>query len=173
MDTLTLCQRACGDPEIRRMFGGVFPSDMLPRRRARFQLYVVNLDPHTQPGSHWVAIHFSNRAAFFFDSFGRNELLNGPILAFLKKNADVIKYNRACFQSKESNTCGHYCLYFLHQRARRLKLTDLSENKNNEHFIRRFVHERLKPSPCCHKKHAKRQKCVAWINMRSSNDLPQ
>ena len=174
MNTLTLCRRACGDPEIRRKFGGVFPSDVLPRRKCHFSLYVVNLDPQTKPGSHWIGIHFSNRIAYYFDSYG-NVPTNANILSFLKRNSDRIMYNPACFQSKVTDTCGHYCLYFLHRRARHLKLTDLieSEKKKNERFITRFVTNRLKPSKCCHKRHAKRQSCKAWINMRSSNKPAQ
>ena len=174
MNTLALCQRACGDPKIRALFGGVFPSDMLPRRKCRFSLYVVNLDPHTKPGSHWIGIHFANNIAYYFDSYG-NIPMNNDILSFLERNADSIMYNRVCFQSKLTKTCGHFCLYFLHRRARHLKLKDLDVNnkKRNEHFITRFVHNRLKPRVCCHKRHVKRQSCGAWINMRSSFKLDQ
>ena len=174
MNTLTLCRRACNDPKIQRLFGGVFPSDMLPRRKLGFSQYVINLDPHTKPGSHWVAVHFSHNVAYYFDSYG-NAPTNGNILSFLEKNADSIMYNRACFQSKMTDTCGHYCLYFLHRRARGLKLNDLNEKKKkkNEHFITQFVYRRMKPRMCYHKKHAKRQSCRAWINMLSSNSAVQ
>ena len=175
MNTLALCQRACSDPEIHRFFGGVFPSDILPRRKLRFSQYVTNLDPHTKPGAHWIAVHFSHNVAYYFDSY-ENAPTNSNILSFLERNADSIMYNRACFQSKMTNTCGHYYLYFLHRRARGLKLDDLSEKKKkkkNEHFITQFVYSRLKPRACCHKKHAKRQSCRAWINMHSSCDAGQ
>lgn len=174
MDTLTLCRRACSDPKIRRLFGGVFPSDMLPRRKCRFSLYVANLDSSRKKGSHWIAIHILNKIAYYFDSYG-NPPSNRNILAFLERNADSIMFNPVCFQSRLSNTCAHFCLYFLHCRARRLKLAGLAENKKkrNEHFIMQFVLEQLKPIACCHKRHAKRQKCRAWINMRSSSGLSQ
>ena len=143
MNTLALCRRACSDPKIRRLFGGVFPSDMLPRRKCRFSLYVVNLDPRTKPGSHWIAIHFADGIAHYFDSYG-NAPTNDDILSFLERNASSIRYNRACYQDKASDTCGHYCLYFLHQRARILKLDDLSERTKKKK--RAFHHPICSPT---------------------------
>ena len=172
MNTLALCQRACSDPEIHRFFGGVFPSDILPRRKLRFSQYVTNLDPHTKPGAHWIAVHFSHNVAYYFDSY-ENAPTNSNILSFLERNADSTMYNRACFESKVTNTCGHYCRYFLRRYARGLNLDNLSKKKKNERFIAQFVYRQLKPRACCHKKHAKCQSCRAWINMLSSSSAGQ
>lgn len=169
MDTLTLCQYACSDNILKSTFGGVYPSDILPKKRKQFSTFIMNLDPHTLPGSHWIAIHFLNKkTAFYFDSYGHAPS-NKNILHFLKKNAKNILYNKVCFQHRLSKTCGKYCLYFLYQKVRNLKLNDLhtSDKNQNEQFIKKFIHRHFKRRHCCHFYDTK-QKCVAWMNRRST-----
>lgn len=49
-------------------FAGVFPSDMLPH--ASSGTFIVNTDAHTEPGTHWLAIHLDKRSltGYYFDS---------------------------------------------------------------------------------------------------------
>ena len=49
-------------------FQGVFPIDLLPSRQKGS--YVINLDEHDQPGSHWVAVYDDGDKVEYFDSFG-------------------------------------------------------------------------------------------------------
>ena len=53
-------------------FLGVYPSDILPPSITRSATLIVNTDPHTAKGSHWLAIHLNPRPYFgyFFDSYG-------------------------------------------------------------------------------------------------------
>lgn len=159
MNTNTLCRLACSDGKIRAFFGGVYPSNMLPRK-ADLPLYIANLDPHTLPGSHWVAIHFCKKTAYYFDSYGTKPT-DKNILNFMKRNADTIMYNKVRFQSKWSTTCGHYCLFFLYHRVRHLKMKHL-----NDELVKQFVLRHFKLRRCCHLSHVKRQTCKAWIKMQ-------
>jgi hypothetical protein len=43
-------------------FLGVFPSDLLPRSISRSGTLTVNTDPHTEKGSHWLAIKFQTKS---------------------------------------------------------------------------------------------------------------
>ena len=56
-------------------FLGVYASDLLPSSIVQTGTLIVNMDPHTEPGIHWQAIHFQNphRSSndYFFDSYGR------------------------------------------------------------------------------------------------------
>ena len=54
------------------MFLGVFPSDLLPQQPiAPSGTIIVNTEPHTEGGSHWLAIHLQSRPhSSFFDSYG-------------------------------------------------------------------------------------------------------
>jgi hypothetical protein len=58
------------DSTCRRVFQGVFSSDMLPPNH---RLLVCNTDPSTRPGQHWIAIYVDeNRCGEYFDSFGQS-----------------------------------------------------------------------------------------------------
>ena len=50
-------------------FGGVYPSDLLPKVVQDYpQSFVANVDPKTKPGSHWVAFYFTTEEkGEFFD----------------------------------------------------------------------------------------------------------
>jgi len=56
-------QIACTLKDVRS-FLGVFPSDMLPRSVTQTGTVIINTDPHTEKGSHWLAyIVFQNHLA--------------------------------------------------------------------------------------------------------------
>lgn len=170
MNTVTLCQLACSDGLIRKSFGGVFASDNLPIYKNNFSSYIINLDAHTLPGSHWIAVFFANDAqVFYFDSFGHKPR-NKNILNFMKRNAKLIFYNKICVQDYYSVTCGYYCLYFLFCRIRNLKMNSLNavNRKKNEIFIKKFIRKNFNRLSCCHFTYKKKQICAAYINMQSS-----
>ena len=76
--------------------------------------YIVNLDPSTESGSHWVALEIG-RKKIYFDSYGL-----GPRDKKLKKILGK-KYekNLKRLQHPLSTTCGQWCLYFLLRRAQK------------------------------------------------------
>ena len=49
---------ALSDPELKRVFQGVYPSDRLPERPPKTTrgAYIVNTDPAGEPGQHWLAL---------------------------------------------------------------------------------------------------------------------
>nr|CAD7578487.1 unnamed protein product [Timema californicum] len=54
---------------------GVFPADQLPARIARPAALVINIDPNTKPGTHWVPIFIDkNGVGEYFDSHEWQEL---------------------------------------------------------------------------------------------------
>ena len=73
-----------------KSFIGVFPSDLLPNSISRSGSVIINTDPHTERGSHWLAIHFETRSsrAYYFDSYGIFPIIP-TILDFLKRNCTV------------------------------------------------------------------------------------
>lgn len=174
MNTITLCRFACSDVRIQNTFGGVYASDRLPKFKRKFSTFIANLDPHTLPGSHWVAIFFRNKKAYYFDSYGFPPS-NKKILHFLKTNSNCVFYNRITFQDVYTTTCGYFCLYFLFQCVREFDMDDLDLNnkKKNELFIRKFVQQKFKKHTCCHFAYNKKQKCLAWINMHTTHSFGQ
>jgi hypothetical protein len=98
-------------PSTRNKFGGVLARDQIPIRPSH-TAYIINLDPSSEPGSHWVAIFFDRRGfAEYFDSFS----LPPPkdIVKFLETNSFVYTCNGQQLQHVRTAVCGQYCVYFL------------------------------------------------------------
>ena len=52
-----------------KYFQGVYPLDLLTSTLIKLSIIVINLDKHYMPGSHWVAVSFSDSGnAEYFDS---------------------------------------------------------------------------------------------------------
>lgn len=172
MDTITLCRLACSDKLLKKEFCGVFASDTLPKKKGHFNAFIVNLDAKILPGSHWISIYFSENTAYYFDSYGMPPR-NRYILRFMKRNSKTIRYNKFCFQDDFSTTCGFFSLYFLHQCVRNLRKKSVKSlhpqnRKYNELFIKKFVKKIFFLSNCCHVYPAKKQSCVALVNMKTN-----
>ena len=110
MDTLQIINALKDVPS----FQGVYPSDLLPQN-IKYGTFIINLDKHTQPGSHWVGVYFykSFVNCFYFDSYGLFPPLFS-ITKFIKQHCIVWDYNRRQLQGPTTDTCGHYaCLFAL------------------------------------------------------------
>ena len=72
MNTLQLKRALERDTFTKKIFGGVFAADELPKTFDTFPCgLVANTDPSTEPGTHWVAFYFPSRdKGEFFDSYG-------------------------------------------------------------------------------------------------------
>jgi len=109
MDTV---QILCNLRDVKS-FLGVYPSDILPNSIVWSGTVIINAEPHTEKGSHWLAIHFEPKAssAYYFDSYGISPIV--PALhAFLKRNCTVWVYNTVQPQGLTSSVCGQYCCLF-------------------------------------------------------------
>ena len=93
-------------------FRGVYTSDLLPTS-IQSGTVIINADPHTREGSHWLAIHFNYpfSSELYFDSYGR-ATSDPNVLSFLKRNCAVWSYNTSSLQGPMSVVCGQYCCLF-------------------------------------------------------------
>ena len=83
--------------QVAPYFAGVFASDCLPSRpvKERPQGYIVNLNPHHRPGSHWIVIWTDKyEDCTVVDSFGMPLHLYDPPVLF-----DWLWMHYECFQS--------------------------------------------------------------------------
>lgn len=100
----------------RKLFGrrflGVFSSDKLPRRLKSRQMYIANLDPSSQPGSHWVGAYKSgnNGKIYMYDSFGRStsRIIPSANRRYGSGNVKDTQYDAE--QKKRETNCGQRCL---------------------------------------------------------------
>lgn len=106
-----------------KYFQGVYPIDLLPSTFIKPSIIIINLDKHYMPGSHWVAVCFSDSGyAEYFDTFGLPPI-NHEIIAYLQRHSVSWTFNGIRLQGLTSNVCGHYsCLYAKH-RALGLSMT--------------------------------------------------
>jgi hypothetical protein len=126
MDTYQLWHIASSDPFIKPKFGGVFPSDGLPNRRGSYRAFIVNTDPSSLSGTHWVALYFKRNVCYYFDSYGNPPSIQS-IIRFIKNNSLKLIYNKVKVQSVLTKTCGYHCLHFLYYMCRSLKVPKISD----------------------------------------------
>ncbi|GFR05801.1 uncharacterized protein TNCT_263871 [Trichonephila clavata] len=100
MDTQTLLRLAHSDYKIKRTFGGVFASDILPERRGHYQSFIVNTDSSMNTGQHWQAMYFDNdQTCIFFCSYGTYPI--GKIKKFIDQNSARLEWNSKVLQHPE------------------------------------------------------------------------
>ena len=95
-------------------FLGSFPSYILPPSITRTATLIVNTDPHTASGTHWLAIHLQPRSysGYFFDSYGLPPLIPS-IVTFVRRTCSVWEYITTQLQGWTSTFCGQYCCLFV------------------------------------------------------------
>ena len=99
-------------------FAGVFPSDLLPTHPlpglVKYTL-IVNTDAHTEPSSHWVAVHLDMRfsTGYYSDSYRLFPLVP-TIRRSLRQVCTLWSYNTRTLQGFTTDVCGQYaCLFAL------------------------------------------------------------
>lgn len=68
MDTYTLQNTL--NTHYPKLNGVVCAKDELSKIIGYRKAYIINTDPSTKPGQHWVSIYYLGNSAFYFDSFG-------------------------------------------------------------------------------------------------------
>ena len=111
---------ALEDPTLRRVFHGVYPADNLPRSPAMSvrQAYIVNTDPAGEPGQHWLGLWTEKNQCEIFDSYGLPlHVYTNPELHQWWGQWKYLTRSDQTLQALDSQTCGHYALFFLKARA--------------------------------------------------------
>ena len=104
-------------------FEGVYSRDNLPNK-IKDGAYVINLDKHSDIGTHWIALYVKNNDVTFFDSFGV-EHIPVEIIKFIGlKNVTA---NIFRIQAYDSIICGYFCIEFVNFM---LKVKTLTEYTN-------------------------------------------
>ena len=153
MNTTQLTHVLSADPVVKEIFGGVYPSDQLSSVAVNSypKSFVVNTDPKSLPGTHWITIYLENEEhGEFFDSYGQHPNdYNNYFVNFMNKHTTEWKHNEKGLQSAFSNVCGQYCIYYLYNRSRGIPMSSIvnrfSLNRSlNDHFVYNFVRKRFK-----------------------------
>ena len=108
--------------------------------------FVLNTDPSTEPGTHWLACFFDRHSntSEFFDSYGHD-----PTFYQLTFPANIhVVSNSLQLQSDNSTVCGQYCVFYLYFRLYRMTtlpricnqlFTSFASRKSRDRFVSNFV----------------------------------
>jgi hypothetical protein len=153
-----------------KCFQGVHPIDLLPSTLLKPSIIIINLDKHYMPGSHWVAVCFSESGcAEYFDSYGlpRYKL---EIITYLQRHSISWLFNRHRIQGIPSNVCGHYCCIYAHHRAEGLSMTSFVSmfspacyTCNDIRAVRMFRAQFGECPACTQLEHHQQQSCNSHI----------
>ena len=113
--------------------------------------WIMNLDPASQRGSHWVSVFIdpvNGKEINYFDSFGRE--IPTDILRDLKIVVDMlkpnglleIKSNHVVHQDDGTNNCGWFAMRFLIDRFRGKSFAEASGYENAMKFDRSEQYEK-------------------------------
>lgn len=129
-------------------FLGAFAFDELPPRLDKDFCVIVNTEPSSEAGEHWIAIVFKRGIFYFLDSYGRAPSHQLFTKEFKNKIKDYFKdyrykYNPKMIQDLFSNMCGYYCIYFIREMENKtlkqaLSIFD-SNLKNNDNLVKEIV----------------------------------
>lgn len=123
-------------------FAGVFAADAIDNVVDFPTCFVVNTDPASKPGEHWVACYAKSLSEVeFFDSYGM------PVSAYpnIRMPYSITRHNKISLQGYNSNACGHFCIYYLVKRAQGTTLRRIGTHLSainavqRETLVRRFV----------------------------------
>ncbi len=112
MNTIQLNEILFNFPTTTKNYVGTFAIDKIPKKITYLSSMIINNEPSTQIGSHWIAIYFfKNKKAIFFDSYGQSAKLY-KLDKFLKKKSVSFIENTQMLQGN-SPYCGYYCVFFI------------------------------------------------------------
>ena len=134
LNNLQLDYLAGTHPKLAQVFYGTVPCDRLPKTLPQEgpTAYIVNTDPHDEPGRHWIAIWTEGNVSEIMDSYGLSLEVYGttdPLLEWLSRHFKYQLHNGQSLQSLFSQSCGDYALMYLIDRA---------EGRSMQQFLNRF-----------------------------------
>lgn len=127
MNSLQLTSILQSDLFTNNCFKGVFASDTIPQNFNSYPCtFILNTDPHTKPGSHWLAVYMNSfDDVEFFDSYAHTpSYFSGAIQQYFKRFSTVT-YNDVPLQSDKTAVCGQYCVYYVYHRCRKKSLKQI------------------------------------------------
>ena len=103
--------------ENESRFNGVYSGDNLPNK-IKDGAYVINLDEHSDIGTHWIALYVKNNDITYFDSFGV-EHVPKEIVKFIGRPSSSASLRKNVIanifriQAYDPIMCGYFCIAFI------------------------------------------------------------
>ena len=100
------------------------------------ETYVINLDEHSDIGTHWIALYALNNKVTYFDSFGV-EHIPKQIKNFIDKSTVVTNVFR--IQAFDSVMCGYFCIIFIDFMPKGKTFSPNNFKKNDDIILKYFM----------------------------------
>ncbi len=115
-------------------FAGVFAMDELPSQQQNGMTMIVNFEPSTMGGSHWVGVAVRPEGCYYYDPFG----LKAPetLKRWMKQNGKHIFFNDSQQQDIDSHRCGEFSFYFVNEMIKGTNIYDILYNLTQDPSIR-------------------------------------
>ena len=114
-------------------FMGCYPCDKLPTFPKKLpRSLIVNTDSVQRPGDHWVALVFTEKECFYFDSFGVG-ILEIDIWRYVQNKYTSFIHSVVEIQSIKSKKCAEFCIGFV---------LYVKSIKSYENYIKKFHFEK-------------------------------
>ena len=115
-------------------FNGVYFRDNL-HNTIKYGAYVINLDEHSDIGTHWIALYVNTKTVTYFDSFGV-EHIPKEIKKLIKRSTNkfTIVTNIFRIQAYDSVMCGYFCSGFINFMFKGNSLTDFTNLFSQNNF---------------------------------------
>ena len=113
-------------------FNVVYSRDNLPNK-IKDRAYVINLDGHSDIGTHWVALYVKSNDITYFSSFGVQHIPK-EINVFIKNRN--IKANIFRIQAYDKIMCGYFCTGFIDFMFKSNSLTEYTNHFSPNDFKR-------------------------------------
>ena len=119
MDSNEITAVLRNEPASHAVFRGVYAQNELRQAISKCErmgapgAFVINTDPATQPGEHWLAIFYNDALEFeFFDTYDAPPSVYGFVGPWNFTNTNTRKV-----QSLTSDACGQHCIFYIHERC--------------------------------------------------------
>lgn len=133
MDSCQLHEALHTHPLTKSNFWGVFASDQLEYPTKLPASLIVNVEPSSKSGSHWISLYIAhNGDAIYFDSLAQPPLENASRLF------RIVERNRTPVQSVFSSVCGELCMLFIFLKSAKVSFSDII------YYLRRLDDKQVK-----------------------------
>lgn len=104
-----------GKKELGSKFKGVFSLDQYNPKMPNYSLCIVNTDPISKPGEHWISIYNTPKQFYVYDSFGRqsNRLIKSLYNKMKGTGKSIIDSKKDAEQLDREKDCGIKSLSWL------------------------------------------------------------
>lgn len=113
----------------KKYFKGVYSSNNIPLFKNHPHCFIANTDRKGTRGEHWVAFYVNNdKHVEYFDSYAEEP--NEDISKYLSNYLEI-KMNNHKIQSPFSDSCGHFCVYFIFNKCIGISFKEIIRNLLN------------------------------------------